>query len=197
MSARDARPLPGSASPRIATSRPATLTLLSPLFSNPTWIADGSASCRRAVHCVVFARQQSPERSPGAMTRLGFGRDRPGAVVILGPERPAGMDGQHLGGGVGQAVKKDAGAALGHGQSCELGPWMPRSSLGMTCGRGARQRRQKVRCGARSSSSISGKGPTTSIGFWPEPRTVRAARLMVGFSGWSPVSARSFASSKP
>jgi hypothetical protein len=45
------------------------------------------------------------------MTRLGFGRDRPGAVVILGPERPAGMDGQHLGGGVGQAVKKDAGGA--------------------------------------------------------------------------------------
>jgi hypothetical protein len=70
------------------------------------------------------------------MTRLGFGRDRPGAVVVLGPERPAGMDEQHLAGGVGQAVKKDAGAALGHGQSCELGPWVPRSSLGMICGRG-------------------------------------------------------------
>src|ERR1700722_14919972 len=70
------------------------------------------------------------------MTRLGFGRDRLGAVVIPGPERPAGMHWQRLGGGVGKAVKKDAGAALGHGQSCELGPWMPRSTLGMTCGRG-------------------------------------------------------------
>ena len=27
-------------------------------------------------------------------------------------------------------------AATRNGQSCELGPWMPRSSLGMTCGRG-------------------------------------------------------------
>ena len=69
----------------------------------------------------------------------------------------------------------------------DAGPRMPRSSLGMTCGRGAASRRQKVRCGARSSSSISAMGPTTSIGFWPEPRTRGAARLMVGFAAWSPV----------
>jgi hypothetical protein len=58
-------------------------------------------------------------------------------------------------------------------------------------------RRQKSRWGAISASSISGKGPWTSCPFWPEPRTARAERLIVGFSPWSPVSSRSLVSSTP
>jgi hypothetical protein len=65
-------------------------------------------------------RRRRPSAAPAAARPPG--RDRPGAVVLLGPERAAGMDEQHLGGGVGQAVRKDAGAALRHGRSCEVGP---------------------------------------------------------------------------
>jgi hypothetical protein len=60
----------------------------------------------------------APGRGERILARLELALgDRPGAGILLGPERAAGMDEEHFRRGAALAIYQQAGALLGHGRA--------------------------------------------------------------------------------
>src|SRR5262249_20580090 len=81
-------------------------------------------------------------------------RDRPGAVVLPGPERPAHMHQQHLGGATTVTKHQKAGAALRHGHT-----------LAAICSDSSHSRAAS----AASSASARGRATLQSAKYCPLP----------------------------